>query len=70
MSRHKLEDDIQNGVKGVGWEGFDWIILTQFREKWRALCEQCNEIPGSLKCGVFLVYTNFSRKTVLHGLVQ
>jgi hypothetical protein len=37
MSGRKLEDDTQNGLKGVGWEGFDWIILTQFREKWRAL---------------------------------
>jgi hypothetical protein len=37
MSRRKLENDIKNDLKGIGWEFFDWIILTHFREKWRAL---------------------------------
>jgi hypothetical protein len=27
------QDDIEMGFKGVGWEGTDWIHLTQFRSK-------------------------------------
>jgi hypothetical protein len=26
-----------NNIKGIGWDGMDWIDLTQDRDQWRAL---------------------------------
>jgi len=30
------QDDIEKGLKGVGWEGTDWIHVAWYRSKWRA----------------------------------
>jgi hypothetical protein len=34
---HTWEDGIKINVKEVGWEGMDWIHLSQGREQWRDL---------------------------------
>jgi hypothetical protein len=35
--RHRSEDNIKMDFEGRGWEGVDWIYLTQDRDPWRAL---------------------------------
>jgi hypothetical protein len=34
-TRHRLEDNIKMGPKGMGWGDVDWIHLAQ--DQWRAL---------------------------------
>jgi hypothetical protein len=34
---HKLEDNIRMGLRGIRWEGVDWIHLVQDRDQWWAL---------------------------------
>jgi len=36
-SRRRWEDNIRMDLKGIEWEGVDWIYLAQDRDKWRAL---------------------------------
>jgi hypothetical protein len=35
--RSRWEDNIKMDLKEVGWEGADWINLTQHRDQWRPL---------------------------------
>jgi hypothetical protein len=35
--RRKWEDNIKMDLKGIGWDGVDWIDLTQDRDQWRDL---------------------------------
>jgi hypothetical protein len=35
--RFRLEDNINMDLKGIWYEGVDWIHLAQDREKWLAL---------------------------------
>jgi hypothetical protein len=35
--RRRWEDTIKMDLREVGWGGMDWIILTQDRDRWRAL---------------------------------
>jgi hypothetical protein len=30
-------DNIKIDVKGIGWDGMDWIDLAQDRDQWRAV---------------------------------
>jgi hypothetical protein len=34
----------------IGWDGMDWIDLTQDRVPVEGSCEHGNERPGSIKC--------------------
>jgi hypothetical protein len=43
--RHGWVDSIKMDVREVGWDGMDWIELSQDRDQWTAL----NEPSGSLK---------------------
>jgi hypothetical protein len=36
ISSHRWED-IRMDIKDIGWEGVDWIHLTQDRDQWRAI---------------------------------
>jgi len=43
-------------LRGIGWEGLDWIYLAQGKDKWRAFVNaiifdsiQCREFVDSLK---------------------
>jgi hypothetical protein len=33
----RWEDNIRMDLREIGWEGVDWIHLTQDRDKWKAL---------------------------------
>jgi hypothetical protein len=36
-SRRRWNDNIKINLKEIGWEGVDWIRLTQDRDQWPAL---------------------------------
>jgi DNA-binding PadR family transcriptional regulator len=35
--RLRWEDNIKMDLRDIGWDGMDWIDLTQDRDQWRAL---------------------------------
>jgi hypothetical protein len=35
--RHRWVNNIKMDLREIGWDGMDWIDLTQDRAKWRAL---------------------------------
>jgi hypothetical protein len=35
--RRRWVDNIKMYLKGIGWDGMDWINLAQDRDQWRAL---------------------------------
>jgi hypothetical protein len=35
--RRRWEDNIKLDLREIGWDGMDWIDLTQDRDQWRAL---------------------------------
>jgi hypothetical protein len=35
--RRRWEDNIEMGLREVGWGGIDWIDLAQYRDRWQAL---------------------------------
>jgi hypothetical protein len=37
-------------VRKIGWDGTDWIDLTQGRDQWKALVNTGDEPSGSIKC--------------------
>jgi hypothetical protein len=36
-SRYRLKDNIRRNLRGVGWEGVDWMHMTEGRDQWWAL---------------------------------
>jgi hypothetical protein len=36
-TRHRWEYNIRMDVRETGWEGVDWIHLSQYRDQWQAL---------------------------------
>ncbi|KAJ4451368.1 hypothetical protein ANN_02830 [Periplaneta americana] len=47
--RRRWEDNIKMDLREVGYDDRDWINLAQDRDRWRGLCEDGNELSGSLK---------------------
>jgi hypothetical protein len=35
--RHWWVDNIKIDLRGIGWNGMDWIDLAEYRDQWRAL---------------------------------
>jgi hypothetical protein len=35
--RHRWVDNIKMDLRGIGWGGMDWIVLSQNRDWWKAL---------------------------------
>jgi hypothetical protein len=35
--RRRWEDELRIDLRGIGWEGVDWIRLTQDRDRWGAV---------------------------------
>jgi hypothetical protein len=35
--RRRWVDNIKMDLRGIGWDGMDWINLAQDRDQWRAL---------------------------------
>jgi hypothetical protein len=64
------EDNIRMDLRVKGWEGVEWLHVTQDRDEWWA-CEHGNEPSGSIKSGYFLaskVTISFSRRTLPYGV--
>jgi hypothetical protein len=41
-------------LRELGWDGIDWIDLSQDRNQWRALVNTVMNLSGSIKCWEFL----------------
>jgi hypothetical protein len=37
-------------LRGIGWDGVDWIDMAQDRDQWKGSCEHGVEPSGSIKC--------------------
>jgi hypothetical protein len=35
--RRRWVDNIEMNLREIGWDGVDWIVLDQDRDRWRAL---------------------------------
>jgi len=58
-------------LREIGWEGVDWIHVTQDRDRWRTPVKTVMELRVPQKAGNFLtslVTRSFTRGTVLHGV--
>jgi len=52
--RRRWEDNIKMDLQEVGYEGMDWIDLTQDRDRWRALVNAVINFRVSQNEGNFL----------------
>jgi hypothetical protein len=52
--RHRCENNIKMDLKEIGWEGMDWIHLTQDRDQWWALLNIVLNLCVPEKAGIFL----------------
>jgi hypothetical protein len=60
-------DNIKIDLRGIGWDGMDWIDLTQVRDQWRALVNTVMKLRGN--AGKFFSSCKiggFSRSARLH----
>jgi hypothetical protein len=48
--RRRRVDNIKRDLREIGWDGMEWIDLTQDRDQWRALVNTVMEPSGSMKC--------------------
>jgi hypothetical protein len=48
--RRRWVENIKMNLREIGWDGMDWIDLTQERDQWRGSCEHGNKSSGSIKC--------------------
>jgi hypothetical protein len=51
---HRWEDNIRMDLREIGWEGVNWINLSQDRDPWQTSCEDGSKPLGSIKGGKFL----------------
>jgi hypothetical protein len=42
--RRRWENNIKRNLRGIGWDGMDWIALAQDRDHWRALVNTVTKI--------------------------
>jgi hypothetical protein len=42
------------GLRGIGWDGMDWINLAQARDQWRALVNMVMNLQSPQNDGKFL----------------
>jgi hypothetical protein len=35
--RRRWEDNVRMGLRGIGWDGVNWMPLAQDRDQWRVL---------------------------------
>jgi hypothetical protein len=53
-ARHRFEDNIRMDLRETGWEGVDWMHLTQERDQWWALMNMEINLWVPYKVGSFL----------------
>jgi hypothetical protein len=49
-----MEDDIRIDIREMGWEGVDWMHLSQGRDQWRTLMNTVVKFRVPQKTGNFL----------------
>jgi hypothetical protein len=67
--RCRWEDNIKMDLRETGWDGVDWIDLTQDRDQWRAFVNTVVNLRVPRNAGKFLcscTISGFSRRTHLH----
>jgi hypothetical protein len=67
--RRRWVDNIKMNLREMGWDGIDWIDLTQDRDQWRALVNTEMNLPVPQNAGKFLsscTIDSFSRRAQLH----
>jgi hypothetical protein len=42
-------DDIKTDLREIGWDGMDWIDLTQDRDQWKAPVNTVMNLRGFIK---------------------
>jgi hypothetical protein len=52
--RHRWVDNIKMDLRETGWDGMDWIDLTQDKDQWRALVNTVMNLLVSSNTGNFL----------------
>jgi hypothetical protein len=52
--RRRWVDNIKIDLREIGWDGTDWIDLSQDRDKWRALVNTMMNLRVSQNAGKFL----------------
>jgi hypothetical protein len=53
--RRRWEDNIKMDLQEVGWEGMDWIDMTQVRDRWRAVVSAVMNLWVPYNAGNFLI---------------
>jgi hypothetical protein len=56
-------------LREIGWDGMDWIDLTQDRDQWRTLVNKVMNLRVPYNAGKFLsgcTISGFSRRAQLH----
>ena len=54
--RCKWVNYIKMDLQEVGYEGMDWIDLSEDRNSWLSFVNSVMNFSGSIKCGEFLYY--------------
>jgi hypothetical protein len=63
------EDNIKMGRRGIRWGCLDWIVLSQDRDRWRALVNPVMNLRVPSMLGISISTTGgFSRRAQLHGV--
>jgi hypothetical protein len=67
--RRRWVDNIKMDLRGIGWDGMDWIDLAQDRGQWSALVNMVMNLRVSYNAGKYLsscTIDGFSRRAQLH----
>jgi hypothetical protein len=67
--RRRWKDNINMGLREIGWGGVDWIDLAQDRDQWRALVNIVMNLRVPKNVGKLLsgcATGSFSRRAQLH----
>jgi hypothetical protein len=66
--RRRCLDNIKMDLRGIGWDGMDWIDLAQDRDRLRALVNTIMNLQVPLNAGKFLsscTTCDFSKRVLL-----
>jgi hypothetical protein len=71
IPRRRWEDNIRTELQEVGCGCVDWIVLSQDKDRWRALVSAVMNLRVPQNAGNFLTSckpVRFSRRNLLHGV--
>jgi hypothetical protein len=67
--RRRWVDNIKMDLRGIGWDGMDWIDLAQDKDRWRVLMKAVMNFRVPQNAGRFLsgcTIGSFSRRAQFH----